>query len=99
MKAMKAMKGAWDNLNDGSDSQEVNNLVEHEDNNEKTEQNYKVGDFVLVKFKKKNSFPVVSHKYQIKAQLWIVWRSFQNSVGGQRNKTVLTMSGATSYPK
>lgn len=45
-----------DNLNDGSDSQEVNNLVEPEDNIEKTKQNYKVGDFVLVKFQTKQ-FP------------------------------------------
>lgn len=48
-----------DNLvepDDGNDSQDVNNLVEPDDNLEKPDQNYNVGDFVLVKFQEKQ-FP------------------------------------------
>lgn len=55
-----------DNLDDGSDSEDVDNLVEPDDVNENVsedvnnleepEQNYKVGDFVLVKFLEKQ-FP------------------------------------------
>jgi hypothetical protein len=41
---------------DGSDSEDVNNLVEPNDNLEEPEQNYKVDDFVLVKFQEKQ-FP------------------------------------------
>jgi len=48
-----------DNLvepDDGSDSEDVNNLVEPDDKLEEPEHNYKVGDFVLVKFLEKQ-FP------------------------------------------
>jgi len=87
-----------DNLDDGSDSEDVDNLVEPDDDLEEPEQNYKVGDFVLFKFQEKK----VSLAYQCITQISDKRATLDcmEKLSKQRRwpakKDALTMSGATS---